>query len=74
MAGALWRATTLRAEADTRRETDVKLEEWRNFYNYQCPHDALGGKTPCESLWEKTKLECSSGVGRMTPPVNRGDR
>jgi len=30
-----------------------KLQEWEHFYNFERPHGALGGKTPCERLREK---------------------
>ena len=34
-----------------------KLQEWENFYNYDRPHSALGGKSPYERLREKAQLE-----------------
>jgi len=33
-----------------------KLQEWEDFYNYNRPHAALGGKTPYERLREKVRL------------------
>jgi len=33
-----------------------KLKEWENFYNYNRPHQALGGQTPHERFREKVKL------------------
>ena len=33
---------------------NTKLQEWEHFYNFERPHGALGGQTPCERLGEKT--------------------
>lgn len=33
-----------------------KLGERENFYNYNRPHAALDGQTPCEKLRQKAKL------------------
>lgn len=33
-----------------------KLQEWENFYNYDRPHAALGGRTPYERFREKIKV------------------
>lgn len=38
---------------DTKLFND-KLQGWENFYNFDLPHGALGGKTPNERLREKT--------------------
>jgi transposase InsO family protein len=36
---------------------NTRLQEWENFYNYDRPHSALGGKSPYERLREKAQLE-----------------
>lgn len=36
-----------------------KLREWEDFYNYDRPHSALGGKTPYERFRERVGLECN---------------
>jgi transposase InsO family protein len=38
-----------------------RLREWENFYNYDRPHGALGGGTPYERLWQKTRTPAVSG-------------
>jgi len=32
-----------------------KLQEWEDFYNFNRPHGALDGQTPCERLQQKTQ-------------------
>jgi transposase InsO family protein len=32
-----------------------RLVEWKNFYNHDRPHGALGGQTPYERLRSKTQ-------------------
>ena len=31
-------------------DLNKKLEAWENFYNFNRPHGAFEGKTPCEAL------------------------
>jgi transposase InsO family protein len=32
-----------------------RLQEWETFYNFNRPHEGLGGQTPYERLRQKTK-------------------
>jgi transposase InsO family protein len=32
-----------------------KLQQWKDYYNFQRPYGGLGGLTPCERLHQKTK-------------------
>ena len=38
-----------------------KLQEWKNFYNFNRPHGGLGGQTPYERL--RQKIETSDVKG-----------
>jgi transposase InsO family protein len=38
-----------------------KLREWEDYYNYHRPHGALGGQTPYERLFAKTRAEVLPG-------------
>jgi transposase InsO family protein len=33
----------------TRQEAKILIEEWRQFYNNERPHSALGNRTPAEA-------------------------
>jgi transposase InsO family protein len=42
-----------------------KLRQWEDFYNFDRPHGALGGKTPSERLREKVGGSSVSGQRRL---------
>lgn len=43
----------------TRREAKILIEKWRQFYNNERPHSALGNRTPAEAGQERPrKSEC----------------
>lgn len=45
----------------TRREAKILIEQWRQFYNNERPHSALGNRTPAEAgLQRLQKRECPS--------------
>ena len=41
---------------DDARLFNEELKGWEDFYNYNWPHSALGGRMPYERLREKMKL------------------
>ncbi|MFI7066993.1 integrase core domain-containing protein [Kribbella sp. NPDC050124] len=34
---------------------NARLQHWEDYYNYDRPHGALSGQTPCERLRQKTQ-------------------
>jgi transposase InsO family protein len=40
----------------TRREAKILIEQWRQFYNNERPHSALGNRTPTEAGCNDRKI------------------
>ncbi len=41
----------------TRREAKLSVEKWRQFYNNERPHSALGNRTPAEAGRQRWKIQ-----------------
>jgi transposase InsO family protein len=40
----------------TRREAKIVIKKWRQFYNNERPHSALGNRTPASAGLQRGKL------------------